>query len=162
MQCKKYIKDAIIQEYLKVASAININIYCQQRLFKIIRKPTVSSANEYRDHAITSADIKICEQTFPENDLASKVFKSNCPHFRHLNINSILLKIEQLRSLLINSNISVLGITETKLDRTVNNENVKIDGCNLIQSDRNRKGGEIACYRKSNIFFNHHGSLNEN
>ena len=58
--------------------------------------------------------------------------------------------------------LSVLGITLTKLDDTVNNEEVEIDGYNLIQSDRNRKGGEIACYIKTSISFNYHGSLSEN
>ena len=73
-------------------------------------------------------------------------------YFGHLNINSILTKIVQLRYLLINSNISVLGKTETKLDSTIHNEEVKIDGYNLIRSDRNRKGGGIACYIKNNVF----------
>ena len=76
-------------------------------------------------------------------------------YFGHLNINSILTKIVQLRYLLINSNISVLGKTETKLDSTVHNKEVKIDGYNLIRSDRNRKGGGIACYIKNNMSFNH-------
>ena len=89
------------------------------------------------------------------------MFKNKGLHFGHLSINSILPKIEQLRSLLINSNISVLGITETKLDNTVNNEEVEINAYNLIRSDRNRKGRGIACYIKTNISFNYH-SLSEN
>ena len=79
-----------------------------------------------------------------------------------LDINSILPKIDQLRSLLINSNISVLGITKTKLDNTANNEEVDIDGYNLIRSDRNRKGGGITYYIKSSISFSYHRSLSEN
>ena len=43
----------------------------------------------------------------------------------------------------------MLGITEAKLDITINNEEVKIDGYNLTLSDRNRKGGSIACYVKT-------------
>ena len=90
------------------------------------------------------------------------MFKNKVLHFGHLNINSTLSKIEQLRSLLIDSNISVLGITETKLDNTVSNEEVEIDGYNLIWCDRNRKGRGIACYIKISIFFNYHQSLNQN
>ena len=56
-------------------------------------------------------------------------------------MNNILPKIEQLKSLLINSNIFVLGITETKLDNTVSNEEVEIDDHNLILPDRSREGG---------------------
>ena len=83
-------------------------------------------------------------------------------HFDHLNIDSILLKIEQLGSLLINLNISVLRITETELNNTANNAEVEIDGYNLIQYDRNKKGGAISCYIKPNILFNYHGSHSEN
>ena len=108
------------------------------------------------DHSITSSDIKVPEQAFTENDPAWQGLKNKGCHFGHLDIMSILLKIEQLRSLLINSNISVLGITETKLDSTVNN------GCNLIRSDRNRKRGGIGCYIKNRISFNHDRSLSEN
>ena len=107
--------------------------------------------NKETDHSITSSNIKTPKQTFTETDPDWKVFKNKGLHFRYLNINSILPKIEQLRSLLINWNISVLGITETKLDNTVSNEEVEIDGYNLIRSDRNRNGGGIACYVKTSI-----------
>ena len=88
--------------------------------------------NTEAGHSIPSSNIKTPEETFPENDPAWKVSKNKGLHFEHLNINCILPKIEQLRSLLINSNISVFGTTETKLDNTENNEEVKIDGYNLI------------------------------
>ena len=118
--------------------------------------------NKETDHSITSSNIKTPKQTFPENDPEWKVFKNKSLHFGHLNINSIVPKIEQLRSLIINSNIPVVGITETKLDNTVNNEEVEIDVYNLIRSDRNREGGGIACYIKTIISFNYHRSLSEN
>ena len=75
-------------------------------------------------------------------------------HFGHLNVNSLLSKIEELRTLAINTNISVLGITETKLDNTVSNEELKINGYNLLRSDRNKKSGGVACYIKNNIAHN--------
>ena len=59
--------------------------------------------NKETHYSITSSNIKIPEQTFPENDSAWKVFKNKGLHFGHLNIDSILPEIEQLRSLLINS-----------------------------------------------------------
>ena len=118
--------------------------------------------NKETDHSITSSNIKITEQAFPENDPEWKVLKSKGLDLGYLNINSILQKIEQLGSLLINSNIPVLGITEKKLDNTVNNEEMEIDGYNLIRSDRNRKAGGIACYVKTSMPFNYNGSLSEN
>ena len=90
-----------------------------------------------------------------------EMFKNKGLCFERFNINNILSKIEQVRSLLINSNISVLGITETKLDDTISNEAVEIDGYNLTRSDRNRMRGGIACYIKTTISFNYHQSLSE-
>ena len=81
-----------------------------------------------------------------------------CSKTRVFNLNSMLPKIEKLRSLLINSNISALGITETKSD---NNEEEGIEGYNLVRSDTKRKGGGIACYIKTSISFNYHRSLSE-
>ena len=88
--------------------------------------------NAETDDSITSSNINIPKQVFPENDPTWKRFKNKGLYFGHLNIKSILLKIEQLRSLLINSNISVLGITETRLDNNVNNEEMKIDRYGFI------------------------------
>ena len=82
-------------------------------------------------------------------------------HFGHLNINSLLSKIEELRALAFNKNISVLGITEVKLDNTVRNEELKIDGYNLLRSDRNKNGGGVACYIKSNIAHNRQSNISE-
>ena len=82
--------------------------------------------NKETDHSITSSNIKTPEQTFPENDSEWKVFKNQCLHFEHLNINNILPKIAHLRSLLINANFSVLGMTETKLHNTAKNEKVEL------------------------------------
>ena len=56
-------------------------------------------------------------------------------HFGHLDVNSFFLKVEELRTQAFNTKISVLGITETKLDNTFSNEEVKIDGYNLLRSN---------------------------
>ena len=61
-----------------------------------------------------------------------------------------------------NTNISVLGITEAKLDSTVNNEKLKVDGYNLLRSDKNKNGGGVACYIKNNIAHNRKLRISEN
>ena len=118
--------------------------------------------NKETDHSIACSNIKTPAQIFQENDPEWKVFRNKGRHFGHLNINSILPKIEQLRSFLINSNIYLLGLTETKLDNTVNNEEAEIDGYSLIWSDRNRNRGGISCYIRTSISFNYHRSSSEN
>ena len=91
-----------------------------------------------------------------------KVFKDKDIHFGHLNINSLLSKIEKIRTLSINTSISVLGITDKKLDNTVSNEELKIDGYNLSRSDRNKNGGRVAWYIKNNIAHNRKLSISGN
>ena len=75
-------------------------------------------------------------------------------HFEHLNVNSLLSKIEELRTLAFNTNISVLGITETKLDSNVSNDWLKLDDYNSLRSDRNKNSGGIACCIKKNVAHN--------
>ena len=62
-----------------------------------------------------------------------------------------------MRKLAFNTNISVLGITETKLDNTASNEELKIDGYNLLRSD----SGGVACYIKNNVAHNRQSSISE-
>ena len=83
-------------------------------------------------------------------------------HFGHLNVNSLLTKIEELRTPVFNTKIFVLGIAETKLDNTASNEELKTDGYNLLRSDRDKNGGEVACYIKNNIAHNQQSSTPEN
>ena len=48
------------------------------------------------DHSIISSNIKVPKQTFTDNDPAWQVLKNKGFHFGHLNIKSILPKIEQV------------------------------------------------------------------
>ena len=49
---------------------------------------------------------------------------------------------------------AVLGITESKLDSSVTNMGVNINGYRIIRNDRNRHGGGVACYVKNDLCFN--------
>ena len=54
-----------------------------------------------------------------------EVFTRKGLHFIHLNINSLLTKIDESRYIAKNSSAAVIGITETRLDNTV------VDGYNI-------------------------------
>ena len=75
-------------------------------------------------------------------------------YFLHININSILPKIDELRHIAKVSNVSVIGISESKLDSTVLNSEISIPGYDLVRCDRNRHGGGVACYIRDDICFN--------
>ena len=72
----------------------------------------------------------------------------------HLNINSVLSKTDELRVVAKKSKAAVIGVTESKLDATVLDGEVNIDGYEVKRSDRNRHGGGVACYVRNDISFN--------
>ena len=88
-----------------------------------------------------------------------KVFNKRGLHLIHLNINSLLSKIVELCAIAKKSRAAVIGITESKLDESVTDEEINIDGYELIQSDWNRHGGGVACYIRNDISFNPRGNF---
>ena len=111
-------------------------------------------------------DITVPSETQSNSDLDTssstdnrEVFNKRGLHLIHLNINSILSKIDELRAIAKKSRASVIGITESKLDKTVLDEEINIDGCELARSDRNRHGGGVACYIRNDISFSVRGDF---
>ena len=63
-------------------------------------------------------------------------------HISHLNISSLLCKIDEIRFILKQSNASITGISESKLDSSILNSDVDIiEDYDLIRIDRLRRGG---------------------
>ena len=61
-------------------------------------------------------------------DRKFEVLTRNVLHFIHLNINSLVPKIDELRYIAKNSSSAVIGISKSKLDNTVYDPEVAIDG----------------------------------
>ena len=89
------------------------------------------------------------------------VFKKRGLHFVHLNINSLPSKIEELRQIAKYTNSAVIGLSKTKLDKTIFDSEVSIPNYSLIRKDGNRKGGGVACYIRSDICFNSQNYLSD-
>ena len=83
-------------------------------------------------------------------------------HFILVNINSLLPKIDESYNIAKCSNAVVSRINETKLDNTVYDSEVTIDGYNLVLNDRNKKGGDLACYIRRNICYSRKRCLSYN
>ena len=45
----------------------------------------------------------------------------------------------------------ILGIIESKLDSSITNAEVNINGYSIIGNDRNRNGGGVACYIRNDL-----------
>ena len=76
-------------------------------------------------------------------------------------INSLLDKIDQLRSIAEKNKPAIIGITESKIDNTVTDTEIKIQGYTPIRNDRTRHGGGVVVYIKEGIGFNRRDFSNE-
>ena len=73
-----------------------------------------------------------------------------------LNVTSIIKHIDELRVLLVDHAIDVLAINETRLDSTINDNEVHISGYEIVRRDRSvngRFGGGVCFYVRCNINF---------
>jgi exonuclease III len=78
----------------------------------------------------------------------------------HLNINSLLLKKDQISVLLSSCNIDILCLNETKLDESISDDELLMTNFNIIRRDRTRHGGGIVIYINNTIKYNVVNDLN--
>ena len=64
-----------------------------------------------------------------------EAFQCKGLHFLHINVNSLLPKIDKVKLIANKSNAAILGISETKLDETIMDSELSIEGYDLIRSD---------------------------
>ena len=76
-------------------------------------------------------------------------------HFIHININSLLPKIDKMCCIANITNVTIIRISETKLDETIFSSELEVDGYDLVRLDRPRTGGGIACYIKRQLLQQH-------
>ena len=82
------------------------------------------------------------------------IFKHRGLHFLHLNIDSLLPKIDELRHIARLTNAAVIGISESKLDDSLLILEIQIDEYDLLRCDRNRHGRGVACYIRNDFSYN--------
>ena len=69
------------------------------------------------------------------------------------NVNSLLNKIDHLQQFIKDKGLSVLGISETKMDFDTHPSAYAIPGYCCVSKPRNRYGGGVAIYIRSDIPF---------
>ena len=79
-----------------------------------------------------------------------------------LDIPSLPKHIDELRVLLDNQWFDIIAINETRLDEIISIDEVKINGYNIIRSDRQineRNGGSVCIYVRTNINYTRRNDL---
>lgn len=69
--------------------------------------------------------------------------------FFHLNVCSVVNKIDLIRIWGESTNSDIMVLSETWLNESIANSMINIDGYNVFRSDRTKKGGGVAIYIKS-------------
>lgn len=81
-------------------------------------------------------------------------FEKKGLHFVHINIRSMVNKMADLISLANKTRASVIAVSETWLDTSVTDGEIRINGYNVVRKDRGCKGGGVCLYIKDNLPFN--------
>ena len=87
------------------------------------------------------------------------VFCKKGLHFLHLNARSLLPKLVEIKTLALQSNAAVIGISETWLDDSISDSEIEIPNYAVLRTDRNRGGGGVCMYIRKNLSFNHRQDL---
>ena len=91
--------------------------------------------------------------TKKHDDSKWNIFKKQGFHILHLNVNSLLPKTDEIRFISKQTNASIIGISESKLNSSILDSEVNIVGYAIIRMDRARKRGGVACYIKKSLFY---------
>ena len=74
-------------------------------------------------------------------------------HIIHLNVNSLLGKLDQIREMFHDGKVDILTFSETKLDDSVTDVQIEIENYSVIRNDRNRHGGGVCMYVNSRLSY---------
>ena len=74
--------------------------------------------------------------------------------FVHLNIVSLLKYHEEIKQIIVDNDIHVLALNETRLDSSIADSEISIPHYSLLRKDRDRFGGGVAIYVHESIHFN--------
>lgn len=78
--------------------------------------------------------------------LADTPLVNNSFNFFHINVRSLLPKIDQIGHIVKSLNVDCLSVNETWLDKSIDDSEISLPGYLVFRSDRNRSGGGVALY----------------
>ena len=141
-------------ELIKIISNINSPEILKSFRYFALNKPRIKRKKCFKFYNLLSICDVSLNQYLPDNDNKFEPFHKRGLHFLHINVNSLLSKIDELRDVVDHTKPAILGITESKLDSSVSDQEVDITGCSILRSDRNRYGRGFACYVRADLCFN--------
>ena len=77
----------------------------------------------------------------------------------HLNVRSLLHKLSEINRFASTYRPAIISISETWLDDTVTDNEIQIEGYNVIRKDRDRQGGGVCTYIRQDLAFSERQDL---
>ena len=68
-----------------------------------------------------------------------------------MNVNSVLSKLPELKALISINNYDVICLQETKIDKSISNDELQIPGFAVFRRDRTRNGSGLAIFVRSSL-----------
>ena len=113
--------------------------------------------NFYKFLLLLSGDLRLNPgpiQRFPDiSSTISETLNKKGLYFLHININSLLLKKDEIRYIANKTKAAIIRITVSKLDHTVPDSEVNFPGYDILRFDGNRNGVGVACYIRKDLCF---------
>ena len=69
----------------------------------------------------------------------------------HLNCRSVLKYLYEKRLLVSNCHVDVLSLNETRLEPSITDNEIAIDGYNVVRQDHNREDGGVLLYISNSL-----------
>ena len=117
----------------------------------------INCKSSYHLLIILSGDINLNPGPVCKHQILDKaewnIFKTKGLFLMHLNISNLLPKTDELRHMARLSNAVVIGICESKLDKSITNSEFLIVNYDLLLCDRNRNGGGVTCYIRNDLSY---------
>ena len=161
------LKELIDSNYIFISAKINKKDQIDIARLKSLSQLSIKNDRSFFKHLLLlSGDIEVHPGPvqFPQRDqngmpnIRDKnglekfdIFNKRGLHFIHVNINSILPNIDELRHIAQSIKLYVIGISESKLDSSVNDNEINIPGYEILRKDRNRNGGGVLAYIRNDI-----------
>lgn len=92
-------------------------------------------------------------------DLFSR-FRRRGLHFVHINARSILPKLSEIKLIASQTRAAIISVSESWLDSSITDSEILIDGYYSIRKDRNRQGGGVCMFIRSDIASNLRTDIN--
>ena len=146
-------------EFMNMCDDFDFLVIRMKSTFYFVSKWKYRNLNSYFHLLILlSDDISLNPEPTHQHKLKClnewNIFKTRGLHFIHLNINSLLPKIEELRIIAKSTDTAIIGINESKLNESILEPEIEICDYKILRCDTNRHGGGVVFHIRNDLSYN--------